>query len=138
MNMMKIIGTYRAPKIKCIFFILSFDEKICKPRCYPLSQQEIKWIEAFLGIRSSTESTQSRKNLRWRVLTLLEKDFWLIIQYLQEKTWPLTALEKFAFNLDLPSINICRPPVSSISNSSFETPRKLGMIPDEDIVEVFI
>lgn len=80
-----------------------------------------------------------KKDLKWTLKIIQEADFLMSLGFPCMKSQKLTNQPyENSSDMELLTINCIKPPLSSLENLSSISAKRLGMIPEEDVIEVFI
>lgn len=131
---MKITGIYKLPEIKHAFLIVaSLDEFSDNSK---LSQESKRRMEYFEHILRSKENKKTKDIPQWTLKVVSEKDFLTVLK--QQHPKGLISSNQSSPNpeyLELLAINLLK---TSKNESELKQRKTLSLIPDEDIIEVFI
>lgn len=134
--MTSIIATYRLPSVRHVFLIVS-------PPCdlldsLSLSEEIRLGREYFERIHRSKDRKRPKVNLRWTIKIVCIHDFLEAIKQHIPKGIVLPSQSSHnPEELELLTINLLKNH-QSVLDRTFDTPKVLSAIPDEDIIEVFI
>jgi len=126
---MKIIGIYKLPVIKHAFLIVSsLDEFSDSSQPSPESKRRMGY---FGHILRSKENKKTKATLQWTLKVVSEKDFLTVLR--QQHPKGLISSNQSSHDpeyLELLAINL-------LKTSKGES-KTLSLIPDDDVIEVFI
>lgn len=134
--MISIRAVYKIPELKHMFFIVeplgsSYD-------CLKESLGSKKRREYIEQILRSKDRSIPKETQQWTLKIVPADDFLSAIE--QNKPRELVSSNQSSQNpekLELLAINLTKTPPNS-SDWTLKTPKALSVIPDEDIIEVFI
>jgi hypothetical protein len=135
--MFSIRAIYRIPSQKSVFFVLSTPENSSDNPTLssPCTERGKKRFDRILQDKNLEES---KKCLKWTATILLESDFLVSLRKPEEIKEELSSP---SFHnpvcMELLTINLSKNPQHP-SETSFNTPKTLNMLPSEDIIEIFI
>lgn len=134
--MISIKAIYKLPAIKYVFFIASSESGLSKES--KESPENRKRMEHFEHILQSKENIDPKECPRWKTKLICEKDFLLALKHKMpiEKVSPSQSFDN-PESLELLAINPVKTPRNALV-WPFNTPKVLSVVPDEDIIEVFI
>lgn len=133
--MTEIRGIYKIPSQRIAFFIVSaFPDFLDSSR---LSQESKKRTEQIVRILQSKDRKIPTGVPQWKLKVVSEHDFLRAIE-LHTPRKKVSSNQSFdsPVPLELLAINLLETPESLLWTSN--TPKALGVVPDEDIIEVFI
>lgn len=113
--MTSILGVYKIPKDKCLYFVVSKSDK----------KEKIEYFQSFLE--------KSEENEKWNFSIMFEDDFLLLIKNLNSNKKISSSRPQ---QLELLSINILKTEESSFQRFCYS--KLIGNVEEEDILEVFI
>lgn len=134
--MMNLRGIYKVPSQRLAFLIVSVFPGFLT-RCTE-SQASKKRTEYIGRTLRSKDRSNPKASQQWKLKVVSENDFLTAITQYKPKN-----LESSSQSFDNPlalemlTINLLRTP-GDIVDWTFKTSKRLGVIPDEDIIEVFI
>ena len=133
---MRIRALYRLPARKEILVIASFpytDQN--SPKLSELRKLRIESLEHTLKNKHCMRNNQDQQ---WTIRIIPEDDFLLSLSS-QENIMQVTTNQPFrnSEDMELLAINLLKTPRSS-TDLSYNTPKILSKVLDEDIIEVFI
>jgi len=133
---MSILGVYKIPIIKHVFFILSSVDSFLDSLA--LSQHNKKRMEYFEHILRSTDHRLPKEIQQW-TLAIVSVDGFLsaIKQCIPIVEVSSNQSSHNPKDLELLAINLVKTD-PNLPDNTFNTPKALRVIPDEDIIEVFI
>ncbi len=134
--MIKIKGIYKLPAVKHIFFIVSSLQEFSDGA--RSSKESKRRMEYFERILQSKDHTPPKVTPLWKLKVMCETDFLSALK--QYNPTGRVSSNRSCHNpedLELLAINLCKTPLSS-PEKTFHTPKVLSVVPDEDIIEVFI
>lgn len=134
--MVSIKAAYKIPDVRHVFLIVdSLDPFLDSSQ---LSQESKKRKECFERILRSKDRRCPKATQQWTLKIMLEHDFLMAIKQ-NNPTGQVSANQTYGSpeDLELLAINLVKTPESSLDRT-FNTPKVLSLLPDEDIIEVFI
>ena len=130
-----LTGIYKLPAIKCAFFIVSTLADVSGKQTSSLEHD--KRIRQIENILRSKDYTFPKASQLWKYIVIEQNDFlWVLEQSIPRK---LGETNQSCYNpehLELLAINLLKTPRDL--RRTYETPKVLSCILDEDIIEVFI
>jgi len=132
---MRVRAVYKLPELRQIILITS----PCKIQDSPkLSRLHKQGKEVLEDIRNCKGRISPKRDQKWSIKVVLEEDFLQAIEGLQEiKLLGPNQSYDNSENMELLAINLLQTPSKS-SDLSFNTPKILSKVPNEDIIEVFV
>lgn len=134
--MMWIRALYKIPEMKHIFFIVKPSDSSYD--CLKASKRHKKRREYFEHILRSKDHRSPKCTLQWTLKIVPMSDFLSAIE--QNNPKELISSNQSLQNpqkLELLAINLTKI-LHNSSDWTLKTPKALSMVPDEDIIEVFI
>ena len=134
--MKSIRAVYKIPEMRHLFVIVKPPNSICD--CSKASQTRKKRREYFEHILRSKDRSSPKVTQQWTLKIVQEDDFLSAIE--QNTPREIVSSNQSSQNpekLELLAINLIKTLPNS-SGCTLNTPKALCMIPDEDIIEVFI
>lgn len=134
--MVRIKAMYRIPSKKEFWLISSYQNTVQdSPK---LSQDRTQEKERIEHIPRNILNMLPNKNLKWTIRIIPENDFLLSILSLECKTQAITNQSSDnSESMELLAINLLENPLPS-NDLSYNTPKILSKVQDEDIIEVFL
>lgn len=131
-----IKGIYKLPAIKHAFFIMSSLEDFGGNSAEsPDSKKRMEYFEHILQLR---DHICPKEIPLWTLEVVSESEFLKVLEQRMPKGKVSSNLSSHNPEcLELLAINLIKTPEQS-SDLALKTPTVLGVIPDEDIIEVFI
>jgi hypothetical protein len=134
--MSSILGIYKLPGIKHVFFIVSsLSEFFANIK---MSKGSVVKTIDFEHIHLSKNHIKPIRSQQWSVKVVSEHNFLNSLkQYIPTDKVSSNQSSHIPVDLELLTINQLKTPVSS-PEMTFHTPKVLSVVPDSDIIEVFI
>ncbi len=134
--MISIMGIYKLPTVRHVFFIVSSLHDFLDS--LSLSEKNRTRREYFERILRSKDRKRPKVSLQWKIKIVCVHDFLKAIRQRIPKGKVLPSQSsRNPEELELLTINLERTPQISLDRT-FDTPKVLSAIPDDDIIEVFI
>ena len=133
---MTIKGIYKLPAIKHTFLVMSSGEEGCDNETMWIENR--KKMEYFEHILELKDHMHPKETPLWRLKLVHEDDFLLAIKRYRPKE--IVSSSQSLGNpeeLELLSVNLLKNLVNPLYET-YETPKFLGSIREEDIIQVFI
>ena len=134
--MTKIRGIYKIPAVNHTFFIVnSLEDFSDSTQTYRESKRRMAHFERILR---SKDRTNLKEAQQWKLIIVEEQEFLRVIECSMPTKEVSSSQSRYNLkHLELLTINLLKTPVSP-GDWTFSTPKKLSVIPEEDIIEVFI
>ena len=130
-----LTGIYKLPAIKCAFFIVSTLWDVSGKQTS--SQEHDKRIRQLEHILRSKDHTCPKASQLWKYVVVEQNDFLRVLEQSMPRKQGETNQSCYSpEHLELLAINLLKTPRDR--RRTYETPKVLSCIPDEDIIEVFI
>jgi hypothetical protein len=136
LKMMNLRGIYKIPSQRLAFLIVSvFPDFLTRCRESQASRKRMEYIGRTLR---SKDHSKPKVAQQWKLKVVSENDFMTAITHYKPKG---TESSSQSFHnplaLEMLTINLLKTP-GDLVDWTFKTPKSIGVIPDEDIIEVFI
>ena len=134
--MLSIMGVYKIPAVRHVFIIVSSLHEFLDS--LSLSEENKTRREYFERILRSIDRIRPKVSLQWTIKVVGVHDF---LKAIKQRIPKGKVLPSQSSNnpeeLELLAINLAKTRQSS-PDRTFDTPKVLSAIPDDDIIEVFI
>lgn len=128
---MLIKGVYKIPSSRHVFFIAASPKPLNSNLSNEQNKERIQWIVDILS--KSKDSKTPIRSHKWKVRLIYEDDFFVAMQLLQKDEMSVTKQTYRPDSLKFLAMNMIES-----QNSDGNTLKVLSIIPDEDIIEIFI